>query len=167
VKAKKEKTTRRATSFICNDCGLIWELMNPTLIGRNERVYCPKCGDYFEVKVNKVKNKNGQWSDEELSWLDDYINGEMKLYMLMKLTGRDGKCIAKKKYRTLQDLGQTKRKNNAWSDEEKELAIKCMNGEITVAELMELTGRTYGACGRIMWRLKGKQKQKQGEKAND
>jgi len=159
AKAKKENTIRRATNFICNDCGLIWELMNPTLIGRNQRVYCPKCGDYFEVKVNKVKTKSGHWSDQELSWLNDYINGEMKLYMLMKLTGRDGKSIAKKKYRTLRDAKKTTRLVNVWSDEEKELAIKCINGEITVAELMDLTGRTYGACGRFMWRLKDKLKQ--------
>lgn len=164
-KAKKEKKVRRATKFICNDCGLIWELLNPTLIGRNERIYCPKCGDHFEVKVFKTTNKDGIWSDEEISWLDDYINGDIKLYTLIELTGRTSRAIAKRKHRRLWELEGDTPRLKRWTDEEKEYAIKRMNGEITMAELMAFTGRTFGGCDRFILRMKEKQNKKQGEKA--
>ena len=163
-KAKKEKKIRRATKFICNDCGLIWELMNPTLIGRNERIYCPKCGDHFEVKVYKAKKRERkEWSDEEIVWLDELINGDMKLYKLMELTGRSRQAVMGRRNRRVRELERSVDEIEVkpllyWNDEEIALALKHINGEINLAELIKLTGRTYSGCDKFTRRLKKKMK---------
>ena len=172
-KAKEEKKTRRATKFICNDCGLIWELLNPTLIGRNERIYCSKCGDHFEVRAYKpTKRERKEWSDEELVWLDELINGDMKLYKLMELTGRSRQAVMGRRNRRVRELERSVEEVEVkpllyWNDEEKALALKHINGEINMAELIKLTGRSYSGCEKFTRRLKKKLNEKQGEKAND
>lgn len=167
-KAEKEKKIRRATKFICNDCGLIWEIMNPTLIGRNERIYCSKCGDHFEVRVYKAKKEKGEWSGEEMVWIDELINGNMKLYTVMALTGRSRQAVMGRRNRRVRELEGSVEEIEVkplvyWNGEEKALALKHINGEINMAELIKLTGRTYSGCEKFVRRLKVKIKQKQGE----
>lgn len=171
-KGEGRKKIRRATKFICNDCGLIWELLNPTVIGRNERVYCPKCGDHFAVRVYKAEKGKWVWSDEELRWLDDLIKGDMKLYKLMELTGRSRQSVMARRNRRVRELESSTEEINVkpllyWNDKEKALALKYIEGEIDLAELIKLTGRTYSACDKFTGRLRRKLEQKQGVKAND
>lgn len=156
------KEVRRATKFFCHDCNLAFQIHDPLLIGRNERKYCPKCGDHFNVRVLETKNNPGRnWTDYELKKLDEYMKGEIKLYTLVKLTGRSKQSISRKKRYINEERGI--RLRTPWSKEEKRLCDLCLQGKMTPKELSEKTGRTLMAAQSYVKNEKRKlRKQKQG-----
>lgn len=91
--------------FICNDCVFVFQLLTP--IGRGYRKFCPKCGDFVSVQKfeTKVKKKNRQfWSDEELSYIDRCIAGEIRPYQLAAKLGRTPQSVKRRKQRRIEEL---------------------------------------------------------------
>ena len=156
---------RRANKFFCHDCDLGFEIFDPSLLERNARKYCPKCGDHFNVRVMKTNKKPGDdWDDYELKKLKEYMDGKIKLYNLVKMTGRSKSAIARQKYRINRENGIVEKE--LWSDEEKFYGDLYFEGKITARELSEKTGRSLEAA-KCYKKNKKRKLKKQGEKAND
>lgn len=72
-------------SYICNDCLFIFSLHTP-LNKNRKRPFCPKCGEKMEVTplqhVVKKRPQNRNWTDEELTYIDKIITGELKVYQV-------------------------------------------------------------------------------------
>ncbi|MFE3973155.1 MULTISPECIES: hypothetical protein [unclassified Peribacillus] len=95
----------KSPQFICTDCVFVFLLLTP--IGRGYRKFCPKCGDFVSVQKfeTKVKKKKRQiWSDEELSYIDRCIAGEILTYQLATKLGRTPQSIKRRKQRRIAEL---------------------------------------------------------------
>lgn len=142
MSVKKAKDTK----FFCRDCYVVFEILSD-FDGREFKYkHCPGCGDYVEVKPYIEPTKSGYkfWSNEEVKLLDKYIAGEMHIYQLKIITGRNDNSIYLRAKKRLKEKGvKSKRKPKPWTNEQIDLLDKLINGELTVEEVMKITGRKY------------------------
>lgn len=139
---KKAKNTK----FFCRDCYVVFEILSD-FDGREFKYkHCPGCGDHVAVEpyIDPTKSGYKSWSDAEVKLLDRYIAGEIHIYQLKILTGRNDNTIYMKSKKRLKELGvKSKRKPQPWTNEQIELLDKLINGELTVEEVMKITDRKY------------------------
>lgn len=157
---KKEKI--RNSKYICTDCDVSFELLSWS--GKDIRKkHCPMCGDYVSVRTLKLKTINDDiWSDEELEYLDRYIAGEVTNYSLAFRFGRSIKAVNSKAWKRRKDLGIPCRMKPPWTDEDKEYADWCINGEITLEDLAAKVGRNYESVRCFVSRRRKQQNKNRG-----
>lgn len=136
----------RNSTYICTDCDVSFELLSWP--GKDVRKkYCPMCGDDAAVRAIRPKYKaDGKtpWTYKEMQWLDECVAGNLSIYMLAHKSGRKISAIRSRVGRRREELGiQSDRPS--WTDYDRSIAEKCLNKEITMEDVAELTGKSFSA----------------------
>ena len=94
-----KKVNRRTVRYYCHDCNVTFDVIS---FFDQRRKYCPKCGDYVNVKTSGyIRNA---WKKAELALLDKVLTGEEKIYTLVEKTGRTHAACEKRMSRRRKEL---------------------------------------------------------------
>ena len=127
--------------YVCHDCVATFIMLPPP---GTKKVYCPLCADYIAVTFSKeVKQLYRAWTDEETEMIDKYIAGKISVYDIMKTTGRNEKAVRGKVDRRRESKNSIKVVIGNWTEEEDNLVIRSIKGEIKAKEAAKAIGRTY------------------------
>ena len=135
----------RNPDYFCSDCDVAFELKSWPKADTRKK-YCPMCGDYVAIKALRPTHKaDGKlpWTYEEEQWLDECLAGNLSLYMLAHKTGRKVSAVRSRIGRRRQEL-KIQSNRPTWEGYEA-ITEQCLNGEITIQELMGITGKTFPA----------------------
>jgi len=85
------KPYKNNAAFVCYDCIFVFQT---TTRLRKKTPFCPNCGDNVGVEMYKADRVgNGKWrgiawKDQEMEYLDRYIDGELEAHQVSIMTGR-------------------------------------------------------------------------------
>lgn len=119
----RTKRSKHTHSFHCHRCILSFQTFGPPRGRTHGGVYCPACGEYDEVRVQRgmhgqreeMKNLKIRWKPEELEILELCIQGKLTNYQVAVKIGRSVNSVSKRLKRAkaertklLGDLGPEK-----------------------------------------------------------
>jgi hypothetical protein len=90
--------------FICHDCVFVFSIHSKRK--HSATPYCPSCGDNIAVTkyVKPVKQQKKFWTEEELTYIDKIISGELLIYQVAIKLGRTRPSIKRRVERRMEEL---------------------------------------------------------------